>query len=289
LGSNKNKDEDVSESVSTTSNTTEETKNEDVTETTNESKSISTSYVDNQIGDTVNANGLEITVNSIQPVKTWSDNDSYELSISFKNNTNKSISLSPYDWHSVSDNGNDVAYVGGDGSFNIKSLKKGEAWDAKLTLWNKNAIKIKYDSKLTEDNAEHPYITWVIPGVTVDEGSIVLVSEVLGEYGRLVILNESTDMPAEKYLYKIPSGKYKVTTLSKKAAFAIVKDEIAIEEGNDDYPECLDYVTEQFILTNKDDDDLNGHAEKDVIVEVGEDESVSIPLGGNEIVFKPIA
>ena len=43
-----------------------------------------------------------------------------------------------------------------------------------------------------------------------------LTGEQLGEYGREVILNKDTDMPTTKYLYKLPSGTYKVTTNNEK-------------------------------------------------------------------------
>lgn len=247
------------------------------------------SYTDNIIGETVYINGLELTINSIQLTKTWNENDSYELDIHFKNNTDSSLTLSPYDWHSVSDNGDDVAHVGGDTSFHLNTLKKGEEWDAKLTLWNENAVRIKYDSKLTEDNASHPYVTWIIPGTNADSDSFILKSGVEGDYGKTITLNASTDMPVNKILYKLPAGKYKVTSNTQRSVFSIVKDEITIEEGNNDYPETLDYVSDQYLLTNSASNDFNGTCELDVTIELKEDESISIPTGSNdELVFRII-
>lgn len=108
-----------------------------------------------------------------------------------------------------------------------------------------------------------------------------------GEYGRVVTLNEDTDMPVDKYLYKLPAGTYKVTTTNEKmSAFSIVKDEITTEEGNTDYPEVLDYVTDGQYLLTAGNDDFNGKASKEVEVTIAEDESVSIPAEGDVLIFE---
>ena len=43
-----------------------------------------------------------------------------------------------------------------------------------------------------------------------------LVGQTIGSYGKVVILNKDSDLPATKYLYKIPAGIYKVTTTYEK-------------------------------------------------------------------------
>ena len=104
--------------------------------------------------------------------------------------------------------------------------------------------------------------------ITVDE---------TGEFGKVITLNANTDMPVDKYLYKLPAGDYRVTTSNPKATqFSIVKDEIGIEDGNDDYPEILQYVGDAYLLTAGD-DDMNGHAKQEVYITLGEDESISVP------------
>lgn len=113
----------------------------------------------------------------------------------------------------------------------------------------------------------------------------ILVGEELGEYGRKVILNKNTDMPVEKYLYKLPAGTYTVTTTNEKmSAFSVVKDEIGIEEGNTDYPETLQYVGQQYLLTAGD-DDFNGYASKSVVVTLAEDECFQL-IGADTFIFE---
>ena len=87
-----------------------------------------------------------------------------------------------------------------------------------------------------------------------------LEGEVLGEYGKEIVLNANTDAPAKKYLYKIPAGTYTVTTDNLKiTGFYIVKDTITTEDS--EYPEILNYVSEQYSLTNS---SLQEHAEKEL-------------------------
>ena len=110
----------------------------------------------------------------------------------------------------------------------------------------------------------------------------------LGEYGTAVVLNESTDMPVEKRLYKLPAGKYKVTTTNKKvSSFFIVKDKVGVEDGNDEYPETLVYVSEGYLLTAGD-NDLNGHAQKEVTIEIASDESISLPSETDTIIVEEV-
>lgn len=113
-----------------------------------------------------------------------------------------------------------------------------------------------------------------------------LTGEELGEYGREVILNKNTDLPATKYLYKLPAGKYKgTTTFEKMATFWIVKDEV-VKTGTEKYPEELNYVSEQYGLTAGD-DDFNGMAKKEVEFTLNSDESILL-IGHNNYIFEKI-
>lgn len=110
----------------------------------------------------------------------------------------------------------------------------------------------------------------------------------LGEYGTSIVLNQNTDMPVEKRLYKLPAGKYRVTTTNEKvSAFYVVKDVVGLEEGNSDYPEILVYVGDGYLLTAGD-NDLNGHALREVEVEVASDESILLPTEKDTIVVEEL-
>lgn len=108
----------------------------------------------------------------------------------------------------------------------------------------------------------------------------------LGEYGKDVVLNANTDLPATKRLYKIPSGTYEVSTDTDKfATFFIVKDEI-VNTGDAPYIEELNYVSSQYTLTNGE-NDLNGNAKKNVIITINDDESISTQDGMSyKLIFK---
>lgn len=111
----------------------------------------------------------------------------------------------------------------------------------------------------------------------------------LGEYGTAVVLNKDTDMPVEKHLYKLPAGKYKVTTTNEKvSSFYIVKDEVGIEEGNETYPENLVYVDANGYLLTAGDNDFNGHAQKEVVIELAADESISLPTETDTIIVEEV-
>ena len=112
-----------------------------------------------------------------------------------------------------------------------------------------------------------------------------IVSDVLGDYGKDVVLNANTDYPVKKRLYKIPSGTYEVSTEGNRiATFFIVKDKVA-NTGDPPYVEELDYVSSQYFLTNGT-NDLNGTAKKSVIVEIKDDESISTQTGAYYLIFK---
>ena len=115
----------------------------------------------------------------------------------------------------------------------------------------------------------------------------VLTGEELGEYGREVILNADTDMPTSKYLYKLPAGNYIVTTTNEKfSSFYIVKDNITTED-NPEYPEILQYVSNNGYLLTAGEDDLNGNAAKSVTVTLLTDESFQL-VGTDTFIFEKI-
>lgn len=119
--------------------------------------------------------------------------------------------------------------------------------------------------------------------------SYVITGQTAGEYGKEVVLNANSDTSTSKYLYKLPSGKYKVTTTYEKmASFFIVKDQIKIDSDNKDYPETLDYVEGKSYLLTAGKDDFNGKAKKEVEVTIGEDESVQI-VDSPQLTFKKMA
>lgn len=171
-----------------------------------------------------------------------------------------------------------LAVVGEKIDVTIYEYVDGEEHDAK-ELFSGDVLK-QYFVNISDGSVED-----ILEGQNNEEtleesADYVLTADETGEYGRIVTLNANTDMPVDKYLYKIPAGKYKVTTDHKKlAGFSIVKDEIGTEDT--DYPEVLQYVetedgTAGYQLTAGD-DDFNGHAKQEVFITIGEDESISIP------------
>lgn len=100
----------------------------------------------------------------------------------------------------------------------------------------------------------------------------------LGEYGKEIVLNKNTDAPSTKYLYKLPSGNYEVSTTNEKySTFWIVKDEV-VQTGTPSYPEELNYVGEQYMLTASD-NLLNGKATNNANITLNDDESILLIMG----------
>lgn len=139
------------------------------------------------------------------------------------------------------------------------------------------------------DSAENTITNQISNTVTTTtQQTYTLTGEILGQYGKKVTLNANTDMPVDKYLYKIPAGKYKATTTKKKvASFYIVKDKIKIDKDNDDYPECLDYVGSNYSLTAGNDETLEKIAVKETEIELKEDESIYV-INNDTITFLKI-
>lgn len=118
------------------------------------------------------------------------------------------------------------------------------------------------------------------------ETTYTIIGEKTGKYGKIITLNKDTDMPVDKYLYKLPAGKYKVTTNdTTMASVFVVKDETGIEEDNTDYPEILQYVSEGYNLMVG--DDLNGHASDSCEISISKDESFQV-VGTSKLTFTKI-
>lgn len=98
---------------------------------------------------------------------------------------------------------------------------------------------------------------------------------VLGQYGKEVVLNASTDMPTKKYLYKLPAGSYTVEISSGKSAqVGIVKD-ATVQTGSAPYTEELSYSSSVVVFSGE---------KKDITV--SEDESVLVLDGDSIVVMK---
>ena len=127
------------------------------------------------------------------------------------------------------------------------------------------------------------------PTIDVIE-TYTLVEGELGEYGRIITLNATTDFPSDEYLYKLPAGQYRVHLTSEYPGFFfIVKDDITTEDT--EYPEILDYVPKEdgsisgYQLIGTNGNDLNGYAVAEVVITLKEDESISITNDGGADVF----
>lgn len=168
----------------------------------------------------------------------------------------------------------------------------GAAWILYLFFFIAGGCSNKGDETVVE---EPPAQEQQAPGEAEPEDEPAQAAKVykldganLGDYGTTVILNEDTDMPVEKHLYKLPAGKYKATTTNDKlTTFWIVKDETTIEEGNDAYPEVLQYVGEEQDLTAGN-NDFGGRAKKEVTVTIADDESILLPTDKDSIIIEEV-
>lgn len=120
---------------------------------------------DLEIGQSVTIKGATITVNSItdgEPALLGTT-PTYEVNITYKNNTGKLLTITPYDWTTVLHNGSDKAHVGGDGSFNLDNLSDGEEWTGTVTLWaDDNPEKVKFESSSLNLSGDKKKATWKI-------------------------------------------------------------------------------------------------------------------------------
>lgn len=107
---------------------------------------------------------------------------------------------------------------------------------------------------------------------------ITIVGEELGEYGKLVTEKFNGEDSDTNYVYKLPSGTYRIYTEDKGFPNVfIVKDELKTEKEDNNIVEHLDYTSDEaVILTNDENNNLNGHAVTSAVITLGEDESVEI-------------
>ena len=126
----------------------------------------------------------------------------------------------------------------------------------------------------------------IISSIAEGESTYTIVGGELGDYGKEIILNSDSDLPTKKLLYKLPAGTYTVTTtFDKIAGFYVVKDKI-VNNGEEKYPEELNYMSEQYKITAGL-NDYGGTTTKSVDIELKEDESILIN-GTATYIFKKI-
>lgn len=118
---------------------------------------------DKNICESVTIYGITITVNSVIDSQTSTGLDAYDVDVTYKNNSGKSLTISPYDWHTVLSTGIEKAHVGG-GSFNNKHISDGEEWTGVVKLWkDDDTEKIKFEStNLNFLKDDKKFATWVI-------------------------------------------------------------------------------------------------------------------------------
>ncbi|MGY3778291.1 hypothetical protein [Isobaculum melis] len=118
--------------------------------------------VDLAIGSSVTINEVTITVNSVEDGPEASGSPTYEVNVTYENNSDKSMNASPYDWTTVLNTGSDKAHVGGK-SFHTTSIAKGKEWTGVVTLWKGQAPeKIKFESSFLNVGGEDHQVTWVV-------------------------------------------------------------------------------------------------------------------------------
>lgn len=120
---------------------------------------------DLEVGESATIKGVTVTVNSItdgEPALLGTT-PTYEVKVTYKNNSGKLLSITPYDWTTVLHNGSDKAHVGGDGSFNLENINDGEEWTGIVTLWGDGEPeKIKFESSSLNLSGDKKKATWLI-------------------------------------------------------------------------------------------------------------------------------
>lgn len=120
---------------------------------------------DLQVGDSVTIGGVTVTVNSVIDSEASVLGDTIEVNITYINNSERLLPISPYDWSTLLHTGSDRAHVGGDSSFHLENISKGESWTGVVSLWKPdNAEKIKFESSSINLRLDHDAsAAWVIP------------------------------------------------------------------------------------------------------------------------------
>lgn len=164
FGSSDNKDESESSSVSTSESESSETETSQSEESSEEPTETATNTPDDKlndlsIGDSVTIDGVTVSVDSVEPSESSFGTPTFEVHITYKNNSGKSLSITPYDWHTILHTGSDMAHVGGDASFHLETVKNGEEWSGIVSLWDEEKPeKIKFESSSLSKSA-----TWLLP------------------------------------------------------------------------------------------------------------------------------
>lgn len=164
FGSSDNKDESESSSVSTSESESSEPEESQTEESTEEPTEDATDTPDDKlkdlsIGDSVTIDGVTVSVDSIEPSESSFGTPTFEVHITYKNDSGKSLSITPYDWQTVLHTGSDNAHVGGDASFHLETIKDGEEWSGIVSLWDEDKPeKIKFESSSLSKSA-----TWMLP------------------------------------------------------------------------------------------------------------------------------
>ena len=123
----------------------------------------SENITDLPIGTSATVNGVTVTVNSVTPGEPAVLGDTLEVSITYVNNSGKSLSITPYDWKSVQRTGSSTAHVGGDKSFHLDNIADGKEWTGIVTLWDEEGTeKILFDSSSVNRKGDDKEITWVL-------------------------------------------------------------------------------------------------------------------------------
>lgn len=118
--------------------------------------------IDLEIGSSVTIKDITITVNSVKEGPEVSGSPTYEVNVTYENNSVKNINASPYDWTTVLQTGSDKAHVGGK-SFNTESISKDKEWSGNVILWKgQSPEKIKFESSFLNISGEEHSATWVI-------------------------------------------------------------------------------------------------------------------------------
>ncbi|MCM1508901.1 MAG: hypothetical protein NC177_17475 [Ruminococcus flavefaciens] len=150
----------------------DDSKNNNASGETQSEGSIEDKSNDLSIGDSVKIDGITVSVDSINSGESSLGLPTFEVHITYKNNSGKGLSITPYDWCTILHTGSDKAHVGGDASFNLQTVKDGEEWSGIVSLWNEDEPeKIKFESSSLSKSA-----TWLLPENT-EESTIEMTTE----------------------------------------------------------------------------------------------------------------
>lgn len=117
------------------------------------------------IGASVTIDGITVTVNSVAdgPLALMDTTPTYDVNVTYKNNSGSSITISPYDWMTVLRTGSDKAHVGGDTSFSLATLEDGEEWTGIVNLWaDDDPIYVAFESSYLNLAGDDKRATWLI-------------------------------------------------------------------------------------------------------------------------------